>query len=189
MIRDDVLMRIRPLRLLTVVVVVLALALPAAGLAGPRRGPTVDRGVVQSVTGSQIVLRTLDGSTVSAQIVPRTRVRLNGRPASISDIAPGFVADLVADGQGRARVVRAFGTRPAAAPITERGVVIAVTPTAITLSTDTGTRSVALDQNTTFRVLGLPARRRVVRPGQLVAVTHAPGGPAQVVDVVKRAGA
>ena len=167
----------------------LALALPAAGLAGPLRGPTVDRGVVQSVTASQIVLRALDGTTVSAQIVPTTRVRLNGRPASIGDVAPGDVADVVADGQGRAIAVRAIGTRPTVAPITERGLVVAVTPAAITLSTDTGTHSVPLDQGTRFRVLGVPARRRAARPGMLVAVTHAPGGPALVVNVLKRAGA
>jgi hypothetical protein len=113
-------------------------------------------------------------------------VRVNGQVASIGDVVPGFVAEVTSDGKRRALLVRAYGTSTPAATITERGVVIAVSKTSITLATGTGTRSVALDKSTRFRVLGAPALRRVVRPGLLVAVTHAPDAPALVVNVLKR---
>jgi hypothetical protein len=187
MIEDDALMRIHPLRLLTALAVVLALALPAAGL-GARSIVNVDRGVVQSVNAGQIVLRTLDGGSLSFQVVPRSRVRLNGRPASIAEIAAGFVAEVSADRKGHALVIRAFGTSGVVAT-TDRGVVTAVSKSALTVTTDSGTRTIALDGNTRFRVIGLPAGRQAVRPGALVTVTHAPEAPAQVVNVLKRAGA
>ena len=181
-------MKISPLRLLTAVAAVLALALPAAGLAAPGR-VGVDRGVVQSVNAGQIVLRTLDGGSLSFQVVPRTRVRLNGRRAAITDVGPGFVAEVAADGGGRALhmpegissweggralLVRAFGTSSTATTINDKGVVSAVTRTAITLTTDAGARTIALDRSTRFRVLGLPAGLHAVRPGVIVVVTHAP---------------
>jgi hypothetical protein len=188
MIEDDAPMRIRQLRLLTAFALVLALALPVAGHAAPG-GVQVDRGVVQSVNAGQVVLRTLDGSSLSFQVVPRTRVRVNGRSAAITDIGPGFVAEVTADGRGKALVVRAFGTSTSTATVNDRGVVTAVSRIAITFTTDAGTRTVALDRNTRFRVAGLPAGLRAVRPGVIVVVTHAPDAPALVVNVVKRAGA
>jgi hypothetical protein len=187
MIDDDAFMRIHPFRLLTALAVVVALALPAAGLAASA-GVKVDRGVVQSVNASQIVLRTLDGGSMSFQVVPRTRVKLNGRPATITDIGPGSVAEVTADGRGRAVVIRAFGTA-GTATITDRGLVTVVSRTALMLTTDSGTRTIALDGNTRFRVAGIPGGRQAVRPGALVAVTHAPDSPALVVNVLKRPGA
>src|SRR4029079_19455697 len=97
-------MLIRPLRLLVVAVALVALALPAASLAAARERST-DRGVVQSIDSSQIVLRALDGGVVTYSIVPRTVVRLNGVPATIADIHPGFVARVVHDAQAHALVI------------------------------------------------------------------------------------
>jgi hypothetical protein len=188
MIDEDALMKISPLRLLTAVAVVLALALPSAGLAAPGR-VGVDRGVVQSVSGDQIVLRTLDGGSLSFPVTPRTRVRVNGRPGAITDIGPGFVAEVATNDRGRAILVRAYGTSTPAAQVSDRGVVTAITRTAITLTTDAGTRTIALDGSTRFRVVGLPAGPRAVRPGVIVVVTHPQDGPALVVNVLKRAGA
>ena len=85
-------------------------------------------------------------------------------------------------------MIKAFGTS-GSATITDRGLVTAVSKTAITLTADDGIRTIALDGNTRFRRLGLPVGRQAARPGALVAVTHAPDAPAQVVNVLKRAGA
>jgi hypothetical protein len=188
MIDEDVPMKISPLRLLTAFAVMLALALPAAGLAAPGRA-TIDRGVVQSANAGQIVLRTLDGVSLSFQVTPFTRVRVNGRPAAITDVGPGFVAEVAADRKGRAVLVRAFGTSAAAATINDRGVVTAISSTAITLATDAGPRTIALDRSTQFRVAGIPAGPHAVRPGAIVVVTHGPDAPAVVVNVLKRTGA
>ncbi len=179
-------MTLRALRPLTAAVAVLALALPAAGLAAPQAA-RVDRGVVQSIDSTQIVIRSLDGSTISFPLLPRTRVKLNRVRASFTDVAPGFVATVAADRRGRAVLIQAFGTQ---ATTVDRGIVDSMTRRAITLRTsDGGTVTVAVNGGTRIRFRGLPARRNVVRPGALVAVTYATDAPALVVNVLKRAGA
>src|SRR5579862_2850379 len=60
----------------------------------PAKGPgnsSVVRGIVQSVSQNELVVRTLDGSTVRVAVDPSTRIRVNGQPASILAIRPGFV--------------------------------------------------------------------------------------------------
>lgn len=177
-------MMLRALRLLTVAIALLALALPAAGMAAAV-DVTTDRGIVQSVEPERIVLRALDGSVVSFGVSPTTRVKLNGARVSLSDIRPGLVATVTHDGGAPAVLIRAFG-KPAS--VTDRGVVTALTKSAITLQTAGGaTVTVSLDSSTRFRRLGLPARRALARPGALVAVTHALDAPAKVVNILKRA--
>lgn len=175
----------RTLRLLTVAAALVALAVPAAALAGPRDG--VDRGVVQSADSGQIVLRTLDGGIVSYAVVRRTVVRVNGRRAAIVDIRPGFVARVAHDANAHALLIAAFG---ASAMTTDRGVVTAISKNSITLRiTDGSSLTLSLDSSTRFKFHGALARREVARPGAQVTVVHAADAPATVVNVVKRAGA
>ena len=49
------------------------------------------QGVVQSVSGSAVVVRQLDGSAVSVAIDRGTKITVNGRPGKINDVKPGFV--------------------------------------------------------------------------------------------------
>ena len=49
------------------------------------------QGVVQSVSGSAVVVRQLDGSTVSVGISRNTHITVDGHPAKVSDVKPGFV--------------------------------------------------------------------------------------------------
>ena len=176
----------RSLRLLTVIVALVALAAPAAALAGPREKGS-ERGVVQQVDSSQIVLRALDGGVVTFSVSPGTVVRLNGTRAAITDIRPGFVARVVHDAAARALVIEAFG---APAVTTDRGTVAAIAKHAITLRLGSGsTITFVLDANTRFRFHGAPSRRQLAKPGAQVAVTHTSGGLATVVNVLKRAGA
>jgi hypothetical protein len=187
MIHEDAYMRNRVLCLLAASAVVAALALPAAAVAATaaKHAAGVNRGVVQSVDATHIVLRALDGSAVSFDLTPGTGVRLNGSPASVGDISPGSVVDVVVNGKGRVLVIRVLG-----APIvTDRGVVTAVTKASVTINTSAGIRTIAFDGNTRFRVFGASARRNAVRPGAQVTVTHTVDGPAQVVNVIKRPGA
>jgi hypothetical protein len=186
---DDAVMRIRPLRLLAVAAALLVLALPVAGRAVAHT-TAVDRGVIQSIDASQIVLRALDGSTVSFDLLPGTRVILNRERASLAEIGPGLVAEVVADRRGRAVLIRAFGTPATPAATTERGAVTSITKTSIVYALPGGvTRAVSVDRGTRFLLLGRPAKRTVVRPGVIVAVTRVVDGPALVVNVLKRAGA
>ena len=177
-------MTLRPRRSPVIVIAVLALALPAGGIAATGDA-TTDRGIVQSVGPGQIELRALDGSVLSFAVSPTTRVKLNGARVSLADIRPGFVATVTHDGGAPAVVIRAFG-KPA--HVIDRGVVTALTKSAITLQVAGGaTVTVSLDSSTRFRGFGLPARRFLARPGALVAVTHAIDAPAKVVNVLKRA--
>jgi hypothetical protein len=49
------------------------------------------QGIVQSLSGSAVVVRQLDGSTVSVGVSRSTRITVDGRPGKISDVKPGFV--------------------------------------------------------------------------------------------------
>jgi hypothetical protein len=72
---------------------------PAFADHGPSKSPTVThgnattsvQGVVQSVSGSAVVVRQLDGSAVSVAIDRGTKITVNGRPGKINDVKPGFV--------------------------------------------------------------------------------------------------
>jgi hypothetical protein len=67
-----------------------------------------DRGRVQSVSPSAIVLRERDGSIVTIPVSPQTVVKVNGRPATLTQIKRRFqVTTLRIDG-GAATLVRAF---------------------------------------------------------------------------------
>jgi len=154
-----------------------ALAVPAA--------LTTDKGVVQEVTESSIVLRGLDGSTLNLALGPFTVVRLNGAAASLADLRPGLVAAVTHNGDRPARIVRAFGT----VKIVELGVVESVSRFELVLRRDDGTLLVvAVGPDTKVRKFGQPARRSVVKPGRLVRVTYSPGFPAKLVAVVRRPG-
>lgn len=152
----------------------LALAGTATAAARDRR---VDRGVVQSVSPTRIVLRELDGSTIAVPIGARTRVLLNGLPATIGDIRPGFVAAVAHDGSAPARVIRAFGRLQTTI---DRGIVVSVSGRTFVV------RPLDAESTLTFRVTlrtrvrwrGLPATISAIRPGRFVEVTHTPRGEA-----------
>jgi hypothetical protein len=183
MIQEDASVKTRASHLLAFAAVVAAFALPAPALAWS--SASVNRGVVQSVDAAHLVLRALDGSTVTFDLSPRLVVRMNGGPASLADVTPGVVADVGVDPRGRAVLIKVFG-QPS---VTEKGVVTAVSKTSLTIATPGGPRTIVLDRNTRFKVQGGPGKRLALRVGAPVAVTHAPDGPAQVVNVLKRAGA
>jgi hypothetical protein len=80
---------------------VLAFAAPAyadrGGKPSTKGGPpaaaaTVTvQGVVQSVSGSAVVVRQLDGSMVSVGIARNTHITVDGHPTKVGDVKPGFV--------------------------------------------------------------------------------------------------
>jgi hypothetical protein len=64
---------------------------PAA--AAPAAPTQSGAGVVQSVSSRAVVLRQLDGSIVSVPLGRDTQILLDGRPARLTDIRPGYVLD------------------------------------------------------------------------------------------------
>ena len=155
----------------------LAAATPA--LAAER---TVDRGIVQSVTPTAIVLRGLDGVEVDVPLGPGTQFRLNGLPATLADIRPGFVAEAVRDdSQPTALRVRAFGH----IATTERGRLVGVRADWLVVRTEAGRTRIALTADTVVRRAGRVVARRTLRVGQRVAVLRAEDGSAQVVRILR----
>lgn len=176
------------LGLLRTAVVALVAAAAMIGLPGVAGAGTValqtDRGVVQSISETQIELRALDGSIIPLAIGPATRIRLNGAAAALSQIKPGFVAEVLHRGARPAVLVRAFGKTPI---LTDRGIVTALTRTAITVRTESGALvTIPLEASTRFRRFGQPVGRFAARPGARVAVRHPENEAARLVTVLKR---
>jgi hypothetical protein len=163
------------------------LALVAAAPAGAaQRGLSVDRGIVQSVSQLQLVLRSLDGSTLVFQIRQRTVILVNGQPATVAAIQAGFAATVSHDAQGRAREIRAIGQKRAERQI-DKGVVVSVSPSLLVLKqSDGGIVSVQLGPRTVVTLGGLSARIADLRPGDLAAVLHYGSAAAREVRAVPR---
>ena len=166
----------------TRVVVGLALAWLVAAAPALAADRVVERGVVQSTGPSSLVLRALDGVELVVPVGPRTRVRLNGLPASLADVRPGFVAVTVRAGDGPALRVRAFGrvTQPS-----EQGRVIRIAPRLLVVRTASGRVRIALTGRTVVRRNGHAVATGALRRGMRVVVQHGADGSALVVRVTK----
>jgi hypothetical protein len=172
-------MPVMRMRLLLVAIASLAAAVPA--VAADR---VVERGIVQSVEPAVVVLRALDGTEISVPLAAETRYRLNGRPATIADLRPGFVAEVVRSGSGAAIVVRAFGLveRPV-----ERGVIARLALRGLVLRRGQGdTIRVPINDRTVVWRGGLRVPLRTLRRGLAVDVALTAKGAARVI-LVRRA--
>jgi hypothetical protein len=165
---------------------VFLLALAVIAPAGASVRELIDRGVVQSIGPTQIVLRGLDGSTLTFAIVPRTRILLNGVPAPLSSIQPGFSAVVVHGPGGKAAAVRAFG-KPRAVKQIDKGVLVSVSTSLLVLRQTDGTLvSVSVGPQTSVILNDVPALLSDLRPGYLVAVLHVGAQPAREVRALRR---
>jgi hypothetical protein len=87
---------------------------PTPGRSVPHeRGPAAQpagraNGIVQSVTPKTVVVKELDGSSVTVPVASSTRVFVDGRRASLADVAPGFVASASWKSGRPARELEAF---------------------------------------------------------------------------------
>lgn len=165
--------RVRRAALLGAIAAILALGWTGTGTAAAN---AIDRGVVQSAGPQRIVLRELDGSTVAIPVDPATRVRLNGRPAAIGDVLPGFVAIVQHNGSRPARVIRAFG---AVQRLVDQGVVASVSGRTVVVRTGSGRLlTVHVTARTVIRLRGVPAGLAAVQRGRSVEVVHTQSGEA-----------
>lgn len=167
----------RALALLGVVVAAFGAASTAA--AADR---VVDRGIVQTVSSETLVLRALDGVDVEIRLGPLTRFRLNGRPATLGDLRPGFVAEAVHYGTRPALRVRAFGR---VATTTERGRLVGVRDAWLVLRAGSGRVRIPVTDATLVRRRGRLVALRVLRVGMRVEVARAEDGSAEVVRILR----
>jgi len=151
-------------------------ALLAAGAASARMGNlVVDKGIVQSVSAGQVVLRALDGSTITITVGPKTRVFLNDIPAPLSAIQPGYVAGALHDGSKPAVYVRAVGRAPL---VVDKGVIMSVSAGSLVLRTAAGPVTITVGPSTAVMLNGQPASVTDLRPGYSAEVSHRGSEPA-----------
>lgn len=161
-------------------VVVAALAWAAPAVAAER---VVERGIVQSVDSTAVVLRALDGTEVTVALGPQTRYRLNGRAVRRGRIRVGLVAEAVTSGNGPALVLRAFGQ---AVPLVRTGRLVAVRAQAIVLRLRGGARMrIPLGARTAVRRAGDSLPLTALGRGQRARVRLAADGSARLVTILR----
>jgi hypothetical protein len=144
----------------------------------------VERGIVQSVSATAVVLRALDGTDVTIALGPDTRYRLNGLPVRRERIGAGLVAEAVVSSGGTALVLRAFGRAP---PVIRNGILLRVGEHAVVLRVRGGARvRIPLSDRTAVRRAGLPVSPSALQRGMRVRVRLAVDGSARVVTVLGR---
>jgi hypothetical protein len=166
---------------------VLAAACAALVAAAPSAaaGRVVERGIVQSVTPAEIVLRALDGTEVTVAVGPATRVRLNGRAATLALVRRGFVAEAVSAGDGPAVVIRAFGRAAQEAVV---GELVRVRPRVLVVRAGGGRVRIPLERATRAWRGTATVALRALRPGMRIQVVRSPNGAARVVLVLAGVG-
>ena len=157
-----------------------------AAAPSPAAGRVVERGIVQSVAPAAIVLRALDGTEVTVAVGPETRVRLNGRAATLAMVRRGFVAEAVT-ASGPALVIRAFGRAAEEAVV---GRLVRVRPQVIVVRSGTGERlRIPITRATRAWRGAATVGLRTLRGGMQVQIVRTPKGAARVVLVLSGGGA
>jgi hypothetical protein len=158
-----------------------------AAVPSPAAGGVVERGIVQSVAPATVVLRALDGTEVAVAVGPETRVRVNGRAATLAMVRRGFVAEAVTGGSGPALVLRAFGRFAEEAVV---GRIVRVRARAIVVRSGTGERlRIPITQATRAWRGTATVALGTLRGGMQVQIVRTPNGAARVVLVLSAAGA
>jgi hypothetical protein len=147
---------------------------PAHGSAQVKAGR--GEGIVQSVSANAIVLRELDGSTVSISVATSTHVFVDGKQASLHDVEAGFVASASWKTGGSARVLQAFDLSGRHA--VSVGVVDSVSSSVLVLTKTSGTAgaggttvSIRVNAKTHVLVDGEPATLAAVKAGFTVVIS------------------
>ncbi|HEY7178818.1 MAG TPA: hypothetical protein VH305_06560 [Gaiella sp.] len=167
----------------TALVVGVSIAWLAAAPQALAADRVVERGIVQSVTPSAVVLRALDGVEIEVPVGARTRIRVNGVPATLADVRPGFVAEAVHFGTRPAVRLRAYGRVIAT---TLRGRLVGVRDAWLVLRGGSGRQRVPLTAQTVVRRAGRTVAPLSLRVGMRVEVVRADDGSAQVVRILRR---
>jgi hypothetical protein len=148
---------------------------PPANAASPGKGSAAHgagtgEGIVQSVSAGAIVLRELDGSTVSVPVGSSTHVFVDGKKASIRDVKVGFVASATWKAGKPAPVLKVFNlSGPHAVTV---GIVDSVSTGGLVVTGTGGTTvSISVNSKTLLFVDGLPAKLAAVKAGYTVVIT------------------
>jgi hypothetical protein len=119
------------------------------------------QGIVQSVSAGAVVLKELDGSTLSVPVDGRTRVVIDGRQASLHDLKPGYVALASWKGDGPAPELQVFAAGVTVVASVSTGTVTVTRP-------DGSTSTIAVGPKTRVSVDGKRASLGDVQPGYIL---------------------
>jgi hypothetical protein len=144
---------------------------PLAKSPGPSRGARSARGVVQSVSARAVVLKELDGSTVSVPVDVATRVFVDGKSASLGAVRPGFLVVAKWVVGKAAQELQAFDLNAPGFAVVE-----SVSAHAVVVKEFRG-RTVTIPVNAKTRVFvdGKPASLRDVKRGYYIVVKGSKG--------------
>lgn len=147
---------------------------PQAAKNATLHGNQTVQGVVQSVSPRSIVLRLLDGSGVTIPVDVNTHVVVDGRPAALADVKPGFVAAAtVKDGKPTPEL-QAFDPSIAGTGI---AVVQTISPSGVVVTTAGGSAAtIRVTPRTRIFVDGKPASLRDLKAGFTIVLAGAKSG-------------
>ena len=155
-------------------------ALLAASAPAGAAERVVERGIVQSIDSTTIVLRALDGTDVAVRLGPVTRFRLNGRPRRSRTSTPASLQR--SSHRPGARPRRPCLRRRRAGRGARRGAADrfprAARPTRVGRSV-----RIAMNARTTVGTVACASVLRAVRPGMRVDVYRAPAAVARVIVI------
>ena len=146
--------------------------------------PSSVRGIVQSVSPGELVVRALDGSTITVAVDASARVRVNDTPAPLLAIRPGFVVVVTQHGQAPL-TIDAYGAARAPAHVRPLvGTVRSVSADSLVLVVP-GRGSVAFVLDSAGRILvdGKASAAAQVAVGSVAAVRPAAGAPRVVYEL------
>jgi len=128
------------------------------------------QGVVQSVSATEIVLKALDGSSVTVPVDTATRVLVDGRLASLHDVKPGFVAVAKWKTGKAAQQLQAFDLSSTSG---ERLATVKSVSTTRVVVTGANSGTLTIHANVRTRVFldGRPAALKSVQAGDTLVVT------------------
>jgi hypothetical protein len=143
----------------------------SAALAPVRGRPAV--GAIRSVTNDTIVLAPSNGTTVTFAVDPATRIFVEGKPAAIRRLTPGYLVVVRPAAVPSRRTAYELDAFPPAH--LSRGAIASVTTKAIVLRSPSGiTTTIALTAATRIFLDGASASAAQLRSGLVAVVRTAP---------------
>jgi hypothetical protein len=134
---------------------------------GPQQ---TDQGVVQSVSATEVVLKALDGSSVTVPVDGSTRVLVDGKVGTLQAVKPGFVAVATWKPGKAAQALQAFDLSPKSG---ERlATVKSVSSTRVVVTgANGGTITIHANVRTHVFLDGRPSALRSIVSGDTLVVT------------------
>jgi hypothetical protein len=134
---------------------------------GPQQ---TDQGVVQSVSATEVVLKALDGSSVTVPVDGSTRVLVDGKVGTLQAVKPGFVAVATWKPGKAAQALQAFDLSPKSG---ERlATVKSVSSTRVVVNgANGGTVTIHANVRTHVFLDGRPSSLRSIQAGDTLVVT------------------